>query len=93
MAARRKTAVRGEKMAGIERLQARLSNFLAAPALARQREKEETERVQRLREAGVTNPEEFLPEDWAEPVGEDVQVVPELLADRAAGGVPRSKKA
>ena len=55
----------------MERIESRQASFLAAPALTRRREKMENERKQRLREAGCTDPDSYLPLDWAEPVGSD----------------------
>ena len=64
----------------MDRIEARQASFLAAPALTRRREKMENERKQRLREAGCTDSESYLPLDWAEPVGSDVHEIPELRA-------------
>ena len=64
----------------MERIDSRQAGFLAAPALTRRKQKMEKERVQRLREAGCSDPESYVPLDWAEPVGGDVHEIPELRA-------------
>ena len=75
----------GAALAGVvrrqmDRIESRQASFLAAPALTRRKQKMEKERVQRRREAGCSDPESYVPLDWAEPVGGDVHEIPELRA-------------
>ena len=70
-------------------MEERQRNFLAATAKRRAEEKQETERLQRLRAAGITDTSEYRPSDWSAPVGADVQAVAELLTVRSTGVAPR----
>ena len=73
-------------------MEERQRNFLAATAKRRAEEKQETERLQRLRAAGITDTSEYRPSDWSAPVGADVQAVSELLTVRSAGVAPRCQR-
>ena len=73
-------------------MEERQRNFLAATAKRRAEEKQETERLQRLRAAGITDTSEYRPSDWSAPVGADVQAVAELLTVRSAGVAPRCQR-